>query len=105
MKSLIVRKTSKQLARLRAAGASRTDWARVRADARRGSKPDRDSPEVTPEQFARAVVTRGGLPRTGKALLSLRVDRDVVDWFRSQGRGYQTRINALLRAYRDAHLK
>jgi uncharacterized protein (DUF4415 family) len=51
------------------------------------------------------VVRRGGLPRTGKALLSIRVDRDVVDWFRSQGRGYQTRINALLRAYRDEHLK
>jgi len=105
MKSTITRKSSKELRRLRAAGGDRTDWARVRAEARRGGKPDRDSPEVTPEQFARAVVTRGGLPRTGKALLSLRVDRDVVDWFRSQGRGYQTRINALLRAYRDAHLK
>jgi len=90
---------------MRAAGEDRTDWARVKKIARAGGKPDRDSPEVTPEQFARAVVTRGGLPRPGKALLSLRVDRDVVDWFRSQGRGYQTRINALLRAYRDEHLK
>ena len=105
MKSVITRRTSKQLARMRAAGEDRTDWARVKKIARAGGKPDRDSPEVTPEQFARAVVTRGGLPRPGKALLSLRVDRDVVDWFRSQGRGYQTRINALLRAYRDEHLK
>ncbi|HEX9397082.1 MAG TPA: BrnA antitoxin family protein [Burkholderiales bacterium] len=105
MKSGLVRKTSKQLAGLRAARASRTDWARVQRNARRGGKSDRDSPEVTPEQFARAVVTRGPLSRPGKALLSIRVDRDVVDWFRSQGRGYQTRINALLRAYRDAHIK
>lgn len=90
---------------MRAAGDDRTDWARVKKIARAGGKPDRDNPEVTPEQFARAIVRRGGLPRTGKALLSIRVDRDVVDWFRSQGRGYQTRINALLRAYRDEHLK
>jgi uncharacterized protein (DUF4415 family) len=105
MKSVITRRTTRQLARMRAAGGDRTDWARVKKIARTGGKPDRDSPEVTPEQFARAVVRRGGLPRTSKALLSIRVDRDVVDWFRAQGRGYQTRINALLRAYRDEHLK
>jgi hypothetical protein len=31
------------------------------------------------------------------------VDSDVVDWFKEQGRGYQLRINALLRAYMEAH--
>ena len=40
-----------------------------------------------------------------KAQLTIRVDREVLDWFRKQGRGYQTRINALLRAYMDAHKK
>jgi uncharacterized protein (DUF4415 family) len=34
-----------------------------------------------------------------KKLLSLRLDTDVVDWFRNQGPGYQTRINAVLRAF------
>jgi len=34
-----------------------------------------------------------------KAMLTLRLDRDVLDWFRRQGRGYQTRINAVLRSY------
>jgi uncharacterized protein (DUF4415 family) len=29
----------------------------------------------------------------------------VLDWFKSQGKGYQTRINALLRAYMEAHTK
>jgi len=38
------------------------------------------------------------LPRP-KADLHMRVDRDVLDYFRSQGKGYQTRINAVLRSY------
>jgi uncharacterized protein (DUF4415 family) len=62
-------------------------------------------PEVTPEQFARAIVRRGLKPVPPKAQLTIRVDREVLDWFRKQGRGYQTRINALLRAYMDAHKK
>src|SRR6266481_422814 len=39
----------------------------------------------------------------GKELVTLRLDRDVIDWFREAGKGYQTRINAVLRAYKDAH--
>jgi uncharacterized protein (DUF4415 family) len=39
-----------------------------------------------------------------KTLLSLRIDSDVIEWFRGQGPGYQSRINALLRAYMEAHL-
>lgn len=37
-----------------------------------------------------------------KVLVSLRVDQDVLEWFKAQGSGYQTRINAVLRAFRDA---
>ena len=62
-------------------------------------------PEISPEQFARAVVRRGLKPVPSKAQLTIRVDREVLEWFRAQGRGYQTRINALLRAYMDAHKK
>ena len=36
---------------------------------------------------------------TPKRLLSLRIDDEVVEWFKRQGPGYQTRINAVLRAY------
>jgi len=32
----------------------------------------------------------------------LRVDKDVLEWYRSQGMGCQTRMNAVLKAYRDA---
>ena len=37
-----------------------------------------------------------------KEAISLRVDRDVLDWFRSQGPRYQTRMNAVLRSYMTA---
>lgn len=53
--------------------------------------------------FAKAVVRRGIKPPQKKAQLTLRVDGDVVAWFRARGRGYQTEINALLRAYMEAH--
>ncbi len=64
---------------------------------------DDDAPAWTPDMFAKAVVRRGLNPQPNKTLLSLRVDSDVVEWFRAQGRGYQSRMNALLRAYMDAH--
>jgi uncharacterized protein (DUF4415 family) len=38
-----------------------------------------------------------------KAVLHMRVDRDVLEFFRAEGRGYQTKINAVLRAYKNAH--
>ncbi|MGA2071966.1 MAG: BrnA antitoxin family protein [Terriglobia bacterium] len=58
-----------------------------------------DTPEVTPDMFARAVVRRGLKPVPRKEQLTIRVDSDVLEWYRRQGPGYQTRINALLRAY------
>ncbi|MDA8108792.1 MAG: BrnA antitoxin family protein [Betaproteobacteria bacterium] len=64
---------------------------------------DRDAPEWTPEMFARAIVRRGLRPVPRKSLLSLRIDADVLAWFRAQGRGYQSRMNALLRAFMEAH--
>ena len=62
-----------------------------------------DCPEITPEQFAKAVVRQGLPVNKNKAQVTLRIDSDVLDWFKSQGRGYQTQINSLLRAYKDAH--
>lgn len=61
-----------------------------------------DIPEVTPEMFARGIVRRGLKPIV-KRQLTLRLDSDVIDWFRSQGGKYQTRMNALLRAYMEEH--
>ena len=64
---------------------------------------DTDAPEWTPEMFARAIARKGLKPVSKKALLSLRIDSDVVEWFRAQGAGYQSKMNALLRAYMEAH--
>ena len=62
-----------------------------------------DIPPVTPEMFAKAVVRQGLKAKDTKAQLTIRVDRDVLAWFKSRGRGYQTQINALLRAYMKAN--
>ena len=62
-----------------------------------------ENPEVPAEMFARGIVRRGLKPLVRKKQLTLRVDSDVVDWYKKQGPGYQTRINSLLRAYMKEH--
>ena len=44
-------------------------------------------------------------PRALKKQVTLRLDPDILDWFKRQGTGYQTRINAALRAFVEAHEK
>lgn len=83
---------------------SRRDWKHVGALA--DSKIDfSDTPELTPEMFARAVVRRSLEPVPRKAQLTIRIDRDVLEWYRSQGPRYQTRIHTLLRAYMQERRK
>lgn len=62
-----------------------------------------DLPEIPPEKFARAIVRKGLQPVTYKAQITLRIDADVLEWFRAKGAGYQSRMNAVLRAYKQAH--
>lgn len=77
---------------------SKTDWARV--DAMEDQDIDfSDIPELDAEFFSRAVLR---LPAP-KAVVTIRLDREVLEWFKAQGKGYQTRINALLKAYMQAH--
>jgi len=64
-----------------------------------------DIPPVSPEMFARGVLRRGLRPVPRKKQLTLRIDADVVEWYKAQGLGYQTRINALLRAYMEESCK
>lgn len=88
----------------RSATTKRSQTDRTRVDVATDADIDlSDTPEVTPEMFARAIVRRGLKPVPRKTQLTLRVDSDVLDWFKKQGQGYQTKINALLRAYVDAH--
>ena len=64
-----------------------------------------DLPEIPPEAFAKAIVRKGLQPVAGKAQITLRIDADVLNWFRARGTGYQSRMNAVLRAYKQAHEK
>ena len=42
-------------------------------------------------------------PESTKEAVKVRYDRDMLEWFKAQGRGYQTRMNAVLRSYYEAH--
>ena len=80
--------------------SERSDWRRIDAqtddDIRRAIRTDPDAaPEVDAAWFKSAHVV---MPEPKQAV-SLRLDREVMEWFKKQGRGYQTRINAVLRAY------
>ena len=61
---------------------------------------DPESPPMTDEEWA-----LGALPTPVKVPVGLRLDDDIVHWFKGQGRGYQTRINSVLRRYVEAHRK
>jgi len=80
---------------------SKTDWARLRSSEVKGV-PTEEHPEADVKHIVRGIVRRGLKPVPSKALVSLRLDQDVLEWFKGQGAGYQTRMNAVLRAFRDA---
>ena len=61
-----------------------------------------EHPEFDPAHVVKGIVRRGLKPVPSKELISLRVDEDVIEWFKAKGPGYQTRINSVLRAFRDA---
>jgi uncharacterized protein (DUF4415 family) len=81
---------------------ARYSLSEIEAIRKRGEDPTRpDAPEAESlgKDFwksARVVIPRG------KTSVHLRLDRDIVDWFRARGKGHLTRMNAVLRAYVDA---
>ena len=94
----IARYTADELKAMLARGEDRTDWTRAAAtkqaeiEAQITADPDEAGLEI---DWTKAAVD---LP-SRKAHLNMRIDRDVLDFFRRVGRGYQTKINAVLRAY------
>ena len=75
---------------------SLTDWKRI--DALTDADIDTsDIPPLDDDFFANAELR---MPEPKKAI-TIRLDADVLDWFKSQGKGYQTRINAVLRMYME----
>jgi uncharacterized protein (DUF4415 family) len=81
---------------------TRTDWDKLRrmsdAQIRRGIEAD---PDVRPTDEAFWKDTEVVWP-VRKTIVTMRLDADLLAWFRQQ-RGYQTRINAILRAYMKAY--
>lgn len=55
---------------------------------------------VDPDFWNTAQVV---MPPSGKTSVHLRIDTEVVEWFRSSGRGHLTRMNAVLKSYVEAH--
>lgn len=59
-----------------------------------------DIPPLGEEFFANARLR---LPKKEKPSVTLRVDADVLEWYEAQGEEFQSRINAALRIYAEAH--
>ena len=77
---------------------SKTNWKKLAA--LKDSDIDvSDIPKIDPAIMKKMVVR---MPQP-KELVSIRIDPDVLSWFRQQGQKYQTRINAVLRSYVAAH--
>ena len=95
----IKRYTAAELEDMRTRGETFTDWARVDAkteeELEHDIAADPDWADVPEDWYKTAVAT---MP-TPQKLLSLRLDANVVDWFQQQGPDYQTRINAVLKAF------
>ena len=83
-----------------------SDLARVDAHQLQASEYD-DLPELTDEMLARATVNKGGRPKSAapKILLSVRYSTEVVEYFRSTGEGWQSRMDGVLRDYVAQHAR
>jgi uncharacterized protein (DUF4415 family) len=92
--------TAEKIGEMRRRGRVRSNWKKAAAM----SKAEVEAAVASDEDEAGMVVDWSSatvdLPKP-KAVLNMRVDSDVLDFFRAQGHGYQTRINAVLRSYVD----
>ena len=79
---------------------SKTNWERV--DNLTDKQVDTSDIGPLDEDFFRHTALSMRAP---KKSLTMRLDADILEWFREQGKGYQTRINAILRTYMKAHTK
>ena len=64
------------------------------------TRPDATKFDPSDEFWETAVLYRGGKRTTS---VHLRIDNYVLDWFKKEGKGHLTRMNAVLRAYYESH--
>jgi len=97
-KGRIARVTDDELRAKQARGEDKSDWKRAaamtEAEIEAAIADDPDEAEMAVD-WSQASVE---LPQP-KATLNMRIDGDVLEFFRRQGKGYQTKINAVLRSY------
>jgi uncharacterized protein (DUF4415 family) len=96
----IVSYTADELEEMIKNGDTLTDWARVDALTEEELEASVDEQEEGTPLWEFALPVSFNLP--GKKQLTIRLDEDILDWFKVQGSGYQTRINAVLRKYVEA---
>lgn len=93
-----VRYSARQIDAMRKKGRDRTDLKRVDAMTPAEVEALTASDDEGDFDWSEAKVSFPG----PKQQLTVRLDKDVIDWFRSQGSGYQTRMNAVLRSFVEA---
>jgi len=99
----MVSATAEEIKQMLAKEGDRSDWARARAmpqDEVERLADEEDGP--LPEGWEKTIVL--GIPEP-KQDVHIRLDPMVLRWFKAQGPGYQTRINAVLRAFVEARVK
>jgi uncharacterized protein (DUF4415 family) len=81
----------------------KTDWKKVQSlseeEIEADAQSDSDNPAWTKEMFESATLR---MPQK-KVSVHMYLDQDVVHWFKLRGRGYQTRINSVLKSYVHKH--
>lgn len=101
----IVSYTAEELKAMLARGESETDWARVDAKTEEELAADMASDPAwdgVPEDWLSRAHLATGLMRgrhENKRQVTMRFDADIIDYFKSQGRGWQSRMNAVLRGF------
>jgi uncharacterized protein (DUF4415 family) len=99
----IVSYTAEELRALIRRGEDQTDWARVdamtEAELEAAIASDPDWADVPPDWYKHATPH---YPAAMRKQVRLRLDSDLVAWFKRSGSGYQARINAALRAFVEA---
>jgi len=101
-RSKIVRFTTEELKEMARRGKTKTDWKRVKATKEKDIIVGQDSPEITAEMWRNAVVSDRRPPKKN---ITLRIDAEIIDWFKARGKGYQTRMNAVLRVFIELQRK
>src|SRR5680860_86737 len=97
----IVRPSADEIERKLAAGEDQTDWKRIDRLTEHELEASIDVQEEGAFDWFRVEI---GLPPF-KQQLTIRFDLDVIEFFKAQGAGYQTRMNKVLRHYVEAHKK